>query len=100
MDWLRKWFMEIRIVLLFFILVMLLWSIEGRSQNLEQYRPLAMIFCEDVQLRCALMIPKDTDLFYAVFSEEGKLIAITKVDKTGKETIVWGKLRKKGEVEL
>lgn len=70
------------------------------AQDLNKYIPVEIGFCEDVGLRCASMIPIDTPMFYAVFSDEGKLIAITKIVGK-KETTVWGKLPlKKNEVQL
>ena len=70
------------------------------AQNLEQYVPIETAFCQDVQLRCAVMIHKDAPLYFAVFSDEGKLLAITRLEK-GKETTVWGILPlKKGEQRM
>lgn len=74
------------------VLAMLLFVVpEAQAQELEKYRPLAMSFCDDVQLRCAVMVSIETPMYFAVFSEEGTLIAITKV-LDGVETTVWGRL--------
>lgn len=82
------------------LLLLLLVAGSASAQNIEQYTPITLGFCEDVQLRCAEMIHKDTPIFYAVFSNEGKIVAITKIDK-GKEIVVWGTLPlKKGEKRL
>jgi hypothetical protein len=46
------------------------------------------------------MLLKDVAIYFAVLSEEGKLIAITKV-LDGKEEVIWGKLPlKANEKEL
>lgn len=71
------------------------------SAELDKYQPVQVGLCEDVQLPCAKMVLKDTKFFYAVFSMEGKLIAITKVKPDGSEETIFGKLPlKKGEHEL
>ncbi len=103
MNWIKKWFIEIRIVLLFAVLLALLYSLEGRAEDkpLAGFKPLTgMTICRDVMLPCIPMIPKDTDLHFAVFSPEGRLIAITRIHD-GKEETIWGKLPlRKGEKEI
>jgi hypothetical protein len=63
--------------------------------ELEKYSPLGgMGICQDVQMRCAKMVPKDTEFFYGLFDEDENLVAITKVKPDGTEELVWGKLRR------
>lgn len=86
------------------LLILVALSLAGcyvaSAQDLNNYIPIEKGYCEDVALRCVSMIPIDTPMFYAVFSNEGQLIAITKMTGS-KETVVWGKLPpKKGEIEL
>lgn len=84
-----------------FTVLMLLASPVLAQEVLKDYKPLTnIILCQDVQLPCAMMIPKDVDIFFAVFSKKGELIAITRMHD-GKEETVWGKLPLKvGEKEL
>lgn len=74
---------------------------DARAQDINQYTPLNMGMCKDVELRCAVMIHKDTPIYYAIFSDDGNLVAITKAEVGKPEETVWGKLPlKKGEKEI
>ena len=50
------------------------------------------------------MVLKDTKIFYAIFSMDGKLLAITLEKPDGTEEVIWGKLPrlppKKGEHDV
>ena len=85
-----------------FLCVYLLLTGSAWSAELDKYEPLTVGFCEDVNnLPCVKMVLKDTKIFYAVFSMDGKLIAITRVKPDGSEETIFGKLPpKKGEHEL
>lgn len=96
--------MEIRIAILSYLLAFLLGSIEVRADDkevLKDYKAIAdLVMCRDVMLPCIPILRKDADLHFAVFSEKGELIAITKMHE-GVETVVWGKLPlRKGEQQL
>ena len=87
-----------------FLIAYLFLTDKARGQELEKYEPIAGGFCGDVQLNCVKMIPKGTDIFYAII-QNGKIIAITRViGEDGKEEVVWGKLPrlplKKGERDI
>lgn len=99
MQWKRQARKHVFLVAVSFVALCLLVG-KASGQNIQQYVPIEMGFCEDVNLRCAAMIHEDTPIFYAVFSDDGKILAITKTHK-GKEVVVWGKLPlKKDEKRL
>ncbi len=93
--WRWKW---LCVLLALLTLPFVVWS---QEKPLEPYKPLGgMVFCQDVQLPCIPMFLKDTAIYFAVLSKEGKLIAVTKM-LDGKEEVVWGKLPlKANEKEL
>lgn len=67
---------------------------------LNKYRPIEFGICEDVNLRCVKMIPVTSEIFYAVFSDDGKLLSISKF-VNGKEVAIHGKIPlRKNELQL
>lgn len=87
---------------LFALLLFVSSPVWAQEAPLKNYKPLARTFCKDVQLPCMVMIPKETDVFFAVFSKRGELIAITRMHD-GRETVIWGELKlpiKDNEKEL
>ena len=90
---------------LFFVLAYLILRGDAWGGELEKYRPVQIGSCEDVgNLPCVKMVLKDTKIFYAIFSMDGKLLAITLEKPDGTEEVIWGKLPrlppKKGEHDV
>lgn len=104
---LRKLWREIRFGVGFAVVILLVWAIlngPAWSAELDKYDPIQAGMCEDVASPCVKMVLKNTTFFYAIFSMDGKLIAITRVRQDGTEETIWGKLprlpQKKGEHDV
>ena len=97
--------MELRICLWLSVLFFVLSGVQAKAEDdpLKDYKPITgMTLCRDVMLPCILAIPKTADLHFIVFSKDGKLVAITKI-QGDREVVVWGELKlplRKNEREL
>ena len=105
---LRKLWREIRFGVTFAVVILFVWAIlngPAWAGELEKYEPVQIGSCEDVgNLPCVKMVLKDTKIFYAIFSMDGRLLAITLEKPDGTEEVIWGKLprlpKKKGEHDV